>query len=99
MATIAQILFTNLERLQRQKAKVGEEEACGLELLRGWRGFAVGLWVRVSLGLPHFLAVPLQGVLIVDLPGHQNTELVMLNFQLKRRRGRGNFKIIFRGCG
>lgn len=74
--------FTNLERLQRQKAKVGEEESCCLKLLRGWRGFAVSLWVRETLGLPDFLAVPLQGVLILYLLGHQNTKLVVLNFQL-----------------
>lgn len=83
---VRQIMFTNLKCLQRQKAKVGEEEARCLELLWGWRGFAVRLWVRETLGLPDFLAVPLQGVLILYLLGHQNTELVMLDFQLKRRR-------------
>lgn len=83
-------MFINLECLQRQKAKMGKEEACCLELLRGWRGFAVCLWVRETLGLPNFLAVPLQGVLILNLLCHQNTELVVLNFELKRR-GRGIF--------
>lgn len=91
-------MFTNLERLQRQKAKVGEEKACCLELLRRRRGFAVCLWVRETPRLPNFIAVPLQGVLIVYLLGHQNAKLVMLNFQLKRIRGEG---ILFktRGCG
>lgn len=86
-AMIRQIMFANLECLQRQKAKVREEEACCLELLRGWRRFAVCLWVRVRLGLPDILAVPLQGILILYLLGHLNTKPVMLNFQLKRRRG------------
>ena len=63
-------MFTNLERLQRQKTKVGKEEAGCLELLGGWRGFTVCLWVRERLGLPDFLAVPLQGVLILYLLRH-----------------------------
>ncbi len=93
-------MFTNLERFQRQKAKVGEEEACCLELLRGRRGLAVCLWVREPPRLPNFIAVPLQGVLIVYLLGHQNTKLVVLNFQLKRRRGQNILlKTILRGCG
>lgn len=80
-------MFANLERLQRQKAKVGEEESSCLELLRGWRGFAVRLWVGVRNRLPDLLAVPFQRVLILDLLGHQKTELVVLKFQLKRRGG------------
>lgn len=40
---------TNLERLKRQKAKVGEEKSCRLELLRGRRGLAVGLRVGETL--------------------------------------------------
>lgn len=83
-------MFTNLERFQRQKAEVREEEACCLELLRRRRGFAVCLWVRVSLGLPDFLAVPLQGILILYLLGHQNSKLVVLNFQLEIPREIGH---------
>lgn len=73
---------TDLERLKRQKAKVGEEKSCRLELLRGRRGLAVRLRVGETLGLQDFLALPLQGVLVVDLLGHQNAELFVLNFQL-----------------
>lgn len=75
-------LNTNLECLQRQEAKVGEEESGCLKLLRGWRRFAVSLRVGETLGLPDFLTVPLQGVLVLNLLGHQNTKLVMLNLQL-----------------
>lgn len=80
------MMFTNLERLQRQKAKLGEEEACGLKLLRGWRWFAVSLWVRETFGFPDLLAVPLQSALILYLLGHQSTKLVVLNLQLKRQK-------------
>lgn len=81
-----QMIFINLKCLQRQKAKMGEEEACCLELLRRWRGFAVSLWVREMLGSPDFFTVPLQSVLILYLLGHQSTKSVVLNFQLKRER-------------
>lgn len=64
-------MLTNLERLQRQETKVGEEETGCLELLRGWRGFTVCLGVRERLGLPDLLAVALQGALIIDLLRHQ----------------------------
>jgi len=72
--------------LQRQKTKMGEEEACRLELLRGRRGFAICLWVWVKLGLPDFVAVSLQSILILYLLGYQNTKLVMLYFKLQKRR-------------
>lgn len=86
-------MFTNLKSLQRQKAKVGEEEACCLELLRRWRRFAVRLWVRVRLGLPDLLAVSLQGILILYLLVHQDAKLIVLNFQLENKTGmRGGFK-------
>lgn len=67
---------------------MGQEKTCGLELLRGWRGFALGLGIWEMLGLPDVVTVPFQGILILDLLGHQNSKFVMLHFQLYKTRAR-----------
>lgn len=77
-----EMVTSHLKCLQRQKAKVGQEKSCCLELLRGRRGFALRLRIWEMLGLPDVVAVPFQGVLILDLLGHQNSKFVMLHFQL-----------------
>lgn len=51
-------MFSNLKCLQRQKAKVGQEQTCCLELLRGWRWFALSLRIWEMLCLPDFVTVP-----------------------------------------